>query len=323
MAIAWAITSENKLRSTWGDAAVVTPILAAAGYPGTNIIDGNRESKWVADGSGSKVIKVDSGDASLDIDYLCLWFDIGVTLPTLVKIETSPDDAVYTGVVNQYDGTVTTTTTAALDGTSRIVPVADVTGISAGTSITIVGGGDQEYYLVVSVGANYVEIDRLPLAFSSGVSVRNTVEPVILVAIGAGESDRYIKLTITGYPAHLCEVQGFKVTHLFGGDDLPLNPYPAQQTINAGGVAESFAGDFIGKMQTGPHRSQFTVAMGRLYRDAIRILEWTLRQDRVGILMDDGTWWEVMPVGQIQLARRPSTDANLVSYASQVTFQEV
>ena len=158
MAFAWAITSENKLRSTWGDASVQEPIPAATGYPGANIIDGNKESKWVAEASGTKVIEIDSGDDSLDIDYLCLWFDYGVTLPSALKVETSDNAASYTSIANQYDGTVTTSLSASLDGTSRIVPVNDVTGFAAGNTVKIVSTYEEHYIVVTAVSYTHLTL---------------------------------------------------------------------------------------------------------------------------------------------------------------------
>jgi hypothetical protein len=319
MSFEGAITGENLIRSTWTDATVLSASSEASGYPKENAIDGNTESQWRAAANGAHSIVIDSADDSLDMDYLCLWFSID-NLPTSVKIETSDDNIAYASMDNNYDGTVSTTLSADLDGTSRIVPVASVAKIYVGNTIRI---NSDKRYLVVSVGANYVEIDRLPDAYSSGDTVEVYPGPVIIAYIQAAESRRYIKVTVTGTPAHLLEVQAFKVKYVFDDSILPLNAYPINRTIDVGNVESSFSGYGVGRMQTGPARSQFRLEMVRVFRDAVRIFEWITRQNRIGILLDDGTWYEVMPVGTIDMGRRPSTDAELVSYAMQITYQEV
>ncbi len=322
MAFKGAITGANLLRSTWTDATVLSAGSEATGFPKENAINGNRESQWKAASNGAFSIVIDSADAALDMDYLCLWFGIE-NLPTSVKIETSSDNISFASTDNNYDGTVSTTLSATLDGTSRIIPVASVAKFYVGNTIRIVNGSFDERYLVVTVGASYLEIDRYPRPFDSGDTVAVYPGPVIIVNIQALESKRYIQLTITGTPAHLLEAQAFKLQYVFDNTTLPLNAFPITRQMGVGGVERSFSGYFIGKMQTGPARSQFRLGIARMFRDAWAVFEWVNRQDRIGILLDDGTWWETMPMGTIDIARRPSTDAELVSYAAQLTLQEV
>lgn len=319
MAFEGAITEENLIRSTWTSASVLSASSELAAYPKENATDGNTESQWRAAANGTHNIVIDSGDAALDMDWLCLWFDID-NLPSSVKIETSDDNIAYGSISNNYDGTVTTTLTADLDGTSRIIPVASVANLHVGNTIRILAA---ERYLIVSVGANYIEVDRLPLTFSTLDTVTVYPGPVILADIDAAESKRYIKITVDGLPAHLLEVQAFKVKFIFDTTILPLNPYPIDRQLNVGSVESSFSGYGVGRMQTAPSRSQFRIGIARMTRDAVRVFEWVTRQNRIGILLDDGTWYEVMPVGAIDIGRRPSTDAELVTYLMNIAFQEV
>lgn len=322
MAFEGAITGANLIRSTWTDATVLSASEEAAAYPKENIIDGNRESEWRAINNGQHSIIIDSANASLDMDYLCLWFGIN-NLPTQVSILTSSDNIVYAEIANNYDGDISTTLSASLDGTSRIVPVVSTSDILVGNTIRINNGSYDERYIVVGIGATYVEVDRLPKPFDSGDTLQIAPAPVFIAAIGGGESLRYIKISITGTPAHLLEVQAFKMQYVFDNDILPLNAFPIQRQVNVGNTISSFSGYHIGRMQTAPFRSQFTIGMARIFRDAIAVFEWILRQDRIGILLDDGTWWEVVPAGTINIGRRPSTDAELVSYATSIIYQEV
>ena len=316
-----AITGPNLLRSTWTEATVLSASEEAAAYPRRNAIDGNRESEWRAINNGEHFIVIDSADDSLDMDYMCLWFGIN-NLPTSVKIETSGNNIAYTEIANTYD-VVATTLSADLDGTSRIVPVASIANIEVGNTIRINNGSYDQRYLVVTIGATYVEVDRLPKPFDSGDTLQLYPGPVIIAAIAPAESKRYIKITVGGTPAHILEVQAFKVQYVFDNDILPLNAFPINRSINVGNAVSSFSGYMIGKMQTGPARSQFRISMARVYRDAIAVFEWIIRQERIGILLDDGTWWEVMPTGVIDISRRPSTDAELVAMAMGVVYQEV
>jgi len=322
MALEGAITGENLIRSTWTSATVLSAGSEATGFPKENIINGNRQSQWKAGSNGAFSVVIDSADAALDMDYLSLWFGIE-NLPTSVKIETSSDNIAYAATDNNYDGTVSTTLSADLDGTSRIIPVVSVADFNVGNTIRINNVSYDERYLVVTVGGSYLEIDRYPKPFDSGDTVAVYPGPVILVAVAVAESKRYIKLTITGTPAHLLEAQAFKVQYVFDDTTLPLNAFPIQRQMAVGGVARSFSGYFIGRMQTGPDRSQFRLGIAKMFRDAWAVFEWVIRQNRIGILMDDGTWWECMPLNTIDTTRRPSTDAELVSYAAQLTLQEV
>ena len=320
MAFEGAVTGQNLLRSTWTSGTVLSSDSEAADYPKENAIDGNPESQWRAAANGAKEIVIDSADDSLDMDYLSLWFSID-SLPTSVKIETSADNIAYTAIDNNYDGTSFATMIAAADGTSRIIAVD--TSLVIGNTVRITDVSYDQRYLVVGVGANYVELDRLPKPFLNGTAVTVYPGPVILAEIDPTESLRYIKITVTGTPAHCLEVQAFKVQYVFDDTILPLNAFPIGRQINVGNVESSFSGYMIGRTSTGPSRSQFRLQMSRVFRDATRIFEWITRQNRIGILLDDGTWWEVMPVGTIDMGRRPSTDAELVSYAAQLVFQEV
>jgi hypothetical protein len=319
MAFEGAITGENLIRSTWTDATVLSSDSEAAAYLKENAIDGNTESQWRAAVNGAKNIVIDSADDSLDMDYLCMWFSID-NLPTSVKIETSSDNISYSTIANTYDTTVSTTLSANLDGTSRIIPMNSVIGFNIGNTVRI---DSDKRYLVVSVGANYIEIDRLPDAYSSGDLIEVYPGPVIIAAVSGAESKRYIRITVTGTPAHVLEVQAFKIKYVFDNSILPLNAFPIGRQLDVGPVERSFSGYGIGRMQTGPSRSQFRLQMARMFRDAIRIFEWVTRQNRIGILLDDGTWYEVMPMGTIDISRRPSTDAELVSYVAQIVYQEV
>jgi hypothetical protein len=320
MAFEGAITGEDLLRSTWKDATVLSASSEATGYPKENAIDGNGESQWKAGTNGAHSIVIDSGDDAIDMDYLCLRFSI-YNLPTSVKIETSSDNIVYTPTDHNYDGTSFSTMQAAADGTSRVLSVD--TSLLIGSTIRLNDGTYDERYLVVGVGSGFVELDRLPKPFNNGTVANVYPGPVILVAIDGTESLRYIKVTVTGTPAHILAVQAFKVEYLFDNDILPLNAYPINRQLNVGNVERTFSGHMIGRMQTGPIKSQFRLQMARLFRDAVAVFEWVTRQNRIGVLLDDGTWWEVMPVGTIDVGRRPSTDAELVTYALQVILQEV
>lgn len=319
MAFEGAITESDLIRSTWTSAAVLSSDSEATGFPKENVINGNPESQWKAGANGAKNVVIDSGDASLDMDYLCLRFGID-NLPTSVKIETSADNVAYGSADNNYDGTVSTTLSSDLDGTSRIVPVASTAKIYVGNTIRI---NSAMRYLVVTVGTTYIEIDRLPDRYSSGQTLEVYPGPVIIVRIQALESKRYIKLTVTGTPAHILEATAFKVKYVFDNSILPLNAFPIGRAMDVGNVESSFSGYMVGRMRTGPVRSQFRLQMARVLRDAVSVFEWVTRQNRIGILLDDGTWWEVMPVGSIDTGRRPSTDAELVSYAAQMILQEV
>ena len=319
MAFEGAITGEDLIRSTWTAATVLSADSEAAAYLKENAIDGNTESQWRAASNGAKNIVIDSADDSLDMDYLCMWFSID-NLPTSVKIETSTDNIAYSTIANTYDTTVSTTLSANLDGTSRIVPTNSVIGFNIGNTVRI---NSDKRYLIVSVGANYVEVDRLPDAYSSGDLIEVYPGPVIIAAVAGAESKRYIKITVTGTPAHILEVQAFKIKYVFDNSILPLNAFPIGRQLNVGAVERTFSGHMIGRMQTGPSKSQFRLQMARMFRDALRIFEWVTRQNRIGILLDDGTWYEVMPIGTIDISRRPSTDAELVTYLAQVIYQEV
>jgi len=324
MAFEGAITGPNLLRSTWTDATVLSADSENAAYPKENAIDGNRESEWRSAAVGTHEIVIDSGNASIDMDYISLWLGID-NLPTSVSIETSSDNIIYSEIDNNYDGDISTTLSATLDGTSRIIPVVSILYFVVGNTIRISNVSYDERYLIVGIGATYLEVDRLPKPFDSGDAVYISPGPVIIATIEPAESLRYIKITVEAGAnyAHILEVQAFKVQYVFDNDVLPLNAYPLTRQINAGNVISSFNGYGVGRMATGPSRSQIRLGMTRMFRDAIAIFEWVLRQDRIGILLDDGTWWEVMPTGSIDTARRPSTDAELVSYVMGIVFQEV
>ena len=322
MSFEGAITGQNLIRSTWTSATVLSTSSELAGYPKENAIDGNRESEWRAAANGEQNIVIDSADAGLDMDYMCLWFGID-NLPTAVSIETSADNIAYSEIANNYDGDIATTLSADLDGTSRIISVASISNFHVGNTIRINNATYDERYLVVSTGATYLEVDRLPKPFDNGDTLSIYPAPVIIALIDASESKRYIKIKVTGTPAHVLEVQAFKIQYVFDNDILPLNAFPIDRQINAGNVFPSFTGDYIGKMRTGPARSLFRLTMARMFRDAVAIFDWVLRQDRIGILLDDGTWWEVLPMGSMDISRRPSTDAELVAYAAGITYQEI
>jgi len=322
MAFEGAITGPNLLRSTWTSATVLSAASENAAYPKENAIDGNRESEWRAAANGNFAIVIDSADDTLDMDYLCLWFGID-NLPTSVFISTSADNIAWGEIDNNYDGDIAPTLTADLDGTSRILPVSSIANLAIGNTIRINNLTYDERYLIVGLGATYVEVDRLPRPFDSGDIVTLYPGPVIIVEIDPAESLRYIKISVTGTPPHLLEVQAFKVQYVFDNTTLPLNAYPIQRQIGAGNIVSAFNGYMVGRMATGPARCQISLGMARMFRDAIAIFEWVLRQNRIGILLDDGTWWEVMPSGSIDIARRPSTDAELISYAMGIVFQEV
>jgi len=320
MAFEGAITGENLIRSTWKDSVVLSASSEAVGYPKENAIDGNGESQWKAAGNGAHSIVIDSADDALDMDFLCLWFSI-YNLPTSVKIETSADNIAYTALDHNYDGTSFTTMQAAADGTSRILSVNS--SLVKGSTVRINDVSYDERYLIVDVGANYCELDRLPKPFVNGTVVNVYPGPAILAEIDPTESLRYIKVTVTGTPAHVLQVQAFRVEYVFDNDILPLNAFPINRSMDLGNIERSFSGHMIGRMQTGPVKSQFRLQMARMYRDAVRVFEWVTRQNRIGLLLDDGTWWEVMPMGTLDMGRRPSTDAELITYALQVICQEV
>lgn len=322
MAFVWAVTQQNLIRSTWNTSQVLSATSEATGYPKENVINGNRESRWSAAAGGANSVVIDSGDASLDMDYICMWFDI-YNLPTSVKVETSHDNIAYASTDTNYDGTVSTTTIADVDGSSRSIGVVTAGKVQVGNTIRIQDGSYDNRYLVIGKSGSYLEIDRYPSPYGAGATVTVYPGPVILLGIQAPESRRYIRITVTGTPAHLLEVQAFKVRFLFDNTSLPLNPYPVQRQISLGGTVSSFSGYHIGKMSTGPARSQWRFGMGRIFRDALAVFDWLIRQNRFGILMDDGMWFELTLTGSIDTTRRPASDAEVCTYVAQMSVQEV
>lgn len=323
MAFTWALCTHNKLRTTWiSGASVLSASTEAVGYPKENVADGNIESEWRGSDMTDTVV-IDSGDASLDIDYICVRFRYGY-VPTTLRVQTSADDVVYADIDNNADGSVSTTTTAACSPYSRVISVTDESNINVGNTIMIDDGVlTATKYLVVEVGSGYIVIDRYPLSFADSADVTVVPDCVTLLSVSAGESERYVKLTVSHSDlTHILEVQAFAVLYTFDGDGLPLNPFPVTQRVSTGSVMRSFNGTLIGKMRAGPYRSVYTLGMGKVSESARQVIYEVLRLDRFGIIMDNAEYIECMVVNDITMQRRASSDSSLISYAVQVDIAE-
>ena len=323
MSFAWAITSENKLRKTWRDADAYSASTEATGYPKENAVDGNPESEWRASASPANII-LDTGDAAPDYDYIVLRFDYS-KLPTAVNIQTCDTaGGVYAEIANNYDGDIDTTLSAAADRASRIISVGSSTNFEIGNTVTLNDGVETtKKYIVVNKGTGWLELDRYPEPYAIAASVTLLPDWNILAHIAAGEQKRYIKIIVTATTPHLLEAYAFDVRYTFDGNALPLNPMPVAEAREVGNITRSFSNYGIGAMHTGPNFSRYTLQMGKMGMEANAIIAWLERQDRFGILMDDGRWIECMLQGNITRARRPSADGELISYAAQITVEEV
>ncbi len=323
MAFAWALTSSNKFRSTWELSRVDSASTEVAGYPKENAIDGNKESEWRGDGaspSGDYII-IDTNDDAIVYDYIRVLFD-PTRIPTSLKIETSANGSSWSGIDNQYDGTVTTDLSADSSGTSKIIAVDSSTNFYAGNTVQLAHSTTKEHFLVVSVGTGYIEVDRyVPTTYVTNDTVTLVPDASNLIYIANDEDLRYIKLTVITNP-HVLEVQGFSVEYTFDNADLPLSPSSADESKSVGNIYRSFSGYGIGKMNTAPSYSKFNIGIPKIYKEGLYILE-HYSQSRFGILMDDGRWYEGQIVGDVSNARRPSMKSNIVSYAMSITFEEV
>lgn len=321
MAFEWAITSYNKLRSTWTDATIISASSEASGYPKENAIDGNIESSWKASVASASII-IDSGNTSLDIDYLFLRFRKD-NVPTSVNIETS--DSVgsgYAEIANNYDGGVATTTDGALTGTSRYVYVDDVSNIEVGNTVRISDGvKTTKKYMVVKVGADYIEVDRMPEAYADEANVVVYPDAHMLASVAGSESKRYIRITVTcATYAQLLEVMGFSVNYVFDNTDLPLNPMPIEYGKELGNINRTFSGYGVGRMTSAPAIIRFSINIQRLYRTGMDVIDTLTNGDRFGILMDDGQWYEGV-LTTVSGSRRRSSDAELITYGSTLLFE--
>jgi hypothetical protein len=323
MSFAWAITSLNKLRGTWRSSDAYSASTEATGYPKENAVDGNPESEWRASASPANIV-LDTGEAAPDYDYLVLRFDYS-KLPTAVNIQTSDAPASgFAEIDNNYDCDIDTTLTAAADRASRVISVATSTNFEIGNTVTLDDGVETaKKYIIVNKGTGWMELDRYPEPYDIGGQVTLLPDWNILALIAAGEQKRYIKIIVTATTPHLLEAYAFDVCYRFDGSGLPLNPMPVAETRDVGNITRSFSGYGIGKMHTGPNFSRYTLQMGSLGMEANGILAWLERQSRFGILMDNGEWIECMLRGNITRARRPSSDGELISWATQITVEEV
>lgn len=323
MSFAWAITSENKLRRTWRDSDAYSASTEAVGYPKENAVDGNPESEWRASASPANII-LDTGDASPAYDYLALRFDYS-KLPTAVNIQTCDTaGGAYTEIANNYDADIDTTLTAAADRASRIISVGSSTNFEIGNTVTLNDGVETtKKYIIVNKGTGWLELDRYPEPYAIAGQVTLRPDWNILSLIAAGEQKRYIKVIVTATTPHLLQAYAFDVSYRFDGLGLPLNPMPISEAREVGKITRSFSNYGIGTMHTGPNFSRYSLSIGRMGMEANGIIAWLERQNRFGILMDDGRWIECMLQGNITRARRPSSDGELISYAVQITVEEV
>lgn len=324
MGFTWAITGVNELRPTWRpDTTVYSASSEAVGYPKENAADGNVESEWRATASPGNVI-FDTGDASPDYEYIALRSSYD-NIPTAVSIATCDTaGGSYVAIPNDYDLSVNTTLTSAASPTSRILSVAATTDMAVGNTIRLNDGVQTaRNYLIIAIGANYLEIDRYPEAYNNGATVTVTPDACILAAVAAGSRKRYVKVTVTATTPHILEAQAFAVSYTFDNSALPLNPFPVNEIRSAGNVYRSMSGYGIGKMHTGPNFSRWALSIGRLGRDARAIIAWLERQERFGMLMDNGEWFELQLQGNITMSRRHASEVELIAYSAQLTVEEV
>jgi hypothetical protein len=319
----WALTGVNLLRATWRDSLANSASTEAVGWPKENSVDGNKSSEWRASASPGWLI-LDASEASPGYEYIALTFDYS-KLPTSVKIETS--DAVgsgYASIANNYDGSVSTTLSAAATRSSRLVSVTSSANIQPGNIVRINDGVQTtRKYLVISKGVGYLELDRYPEPYTNGATVALYPHTNVLAHVAGGESKRYIRITVTATTPHIMEAQAFATLYVFDGTGLPLNPFPVTENRRVGSVSRGFNNRGIGTQKTGGNYSVYSIGIGSMGEDARQILRYIERQERFGILMDNGQWEEVMLSGNMNINRRPSSDAELLTYTAQLTVEEV
>jgi hypothetical protein len=319
----WAITTKNLLRTSWNDDIVIdSATTAISGYPSDNVLDGNRQSAYKVN-STQAIIVIDRGSSAPTLEYLYFIFNYA-NLPTSVKIEHSTDNNTYTEIDNNLDRGVATTLTSALDGTSRILPVADETNIHVGNYVEL----DDDVqtatkYLVIGVGSNYIEIDKYPLAYKSGSTVVVVPDTHCLCVLANDEDDRYLKITITcASIAEVLEICGFSVSYVFDGTQLPLNPFPVDITEDMGSILRTVSGHGVGRMNMSPPIRKYSIGIGKILKDGLAILEWLQRQEGMGFLTDSGEYIEAVITG-MSGGRRASSDAELIAHTRTITFEEI
>lgn len=320
----WAITSHNKLRSTWTDAIVYSAETEAAGYPKEYANDGNNDSRWKATATNAEII-IDTGVTTPDLDYLFMRFD-RADIPTSVDIKTSStttsgDFASIYNNLNKGSSGLDTTTSAALDGSSRIIPLHSNTYFYVGNTVLIDDHVSTAHrYLVVGVGSTFIEVERFPEAYLENAHVSVCANTSCLVVIDPSERKRYIKIDVTcAVAAHLYEVCGFSVDYVFDGTALPLNPYPVELGWELGAVGRTLSGYGIGRMTMAPPPRKIGFTIQRTLKDGLDVMEAVMRGERFGILMDDGDWNEGILSG-VSGQRRQSSDSELVGYGLNCIF---
>lgn len=321
MAFAWAFTSGDKIRSSWTDSVVLSATNELSSYPKENILDGNPESCFRATGTSSVII-IDSGDDSLDIDYLFMRFRYN-NISTNINIETSSNGSNWAEIANNLDG-VHTHLAVACDSTSRVISIeSPFTPLHVGNTVEIADSiATTKKYLIVAIGTGWAELDRFPESYAIDATVTIVPDSTCLVVVGSTETKRYIRLTITGDPAEIVSISGFSTDYIFDASALPLNPFPYEESIDLGGVSRTISGHGIGKQTQGPAIRKYSIGIGRILKDGLAILNWCASQDNLGILDDSGEWREVILTG-ISGGRRASSDAELISHTRTITFEEI
>ena len=319
----WAITTKNLLRTSWNDDIVIdSATTAISGYPSDNALDGNRQSAYKVNGTTAEIV-IDRGSSAPALEYLYFVFNYA-NLPTSVKIEHSTNNSSWAEIDNNLDRGVATTLTSALDGTSRILPVADEANIHVGNYVELDDDVQSAIkYLVIGVGSNYIEIDKYPLAYKSGSTVIVVPDTHCLCVLANDEDDRYLKITITcASIAEVLEICGFSVSYVFDGTQLPLNPFPVDTQENWGGLSRTLSGHAVGRQNASPVTKTYSIGIGRILKDGLAILEWLQRQDGMGFLTYEGEYLEAVITG-ISGGRRASSDAELISHARTITFEAI
>lgn len=323
MAFCWAITTENLLRSTWGKAHVESVSSSQLGFSADNAIDGNSVSRWRATTDTGEIV-IDTASDNIDYDYIFCQFDLN-NIPTLVSIATSTQPSSgFTNIVNNLDGSVTTTTTALLSSVSRIVPVSNTDNFVVGNIVKI---ADNEMpartFTVVNVGSNYLEIDRFPLPYKSGALVIVVPHTNCLAYVAPPERKRYIRFSIScPERAHALELCAFKVKYLFDGDILPLNPYPAEYSFDVGQINRTFSGYTIGRMFAFPPQKRLGITMPVVSEACVELFNQLSCKGRFGLLTDDVRWFELL-ITNLSWNRRQSSNSSLVQYNINVIMETV
>lgn len=322
--ITWAITSGNLLRANWTN-TTISSSSENYSYPDDYAIDGLIETEWRSI-SNQGILTIDSGNDNLNIDYIICRFSIE-RLPTIVDISTSSyADHGYVSIGNNYNGSVTTTTTSNTSTHSRYIALQDASNFHVGNTITISNGVNNQRLLIVNKLENIIEVDRIPLFFESGAEVKLLPAPITLAALSSSESKRYIRVSIAAESptvAHVQEIIGIKVLYSFDNTYLPLNPSTADITIEFGQIARSITGRAVGRTVTRPPIRRWVITLPRLIQDNKHIIESIMSRDYFGILTDTCEHYDVMFSGSVSLSRRQSSDETLISYASTWNVEEV